>query len=226
MTGSPDDGPVTTSTRTEWLIPTGLITLSAVPVLVGALRVGQLAGVPVGIDANPTFAAFPVPVIVHIVGATVYCLLGALQFAPGFRRRRPGWHRAAGRLLIPFGLAAALAGIWMTVFQSPNGPLQAGFRLGFGTAMVVAILLGLAAVRRRDIVAHRAWMTRGYAIGLGAGTQFVLLATWSLAVGSPDELTETLLLAAGWMVNLAVAEWSVRRSLGARRPVPAPTLGR
>ena len=37
--------------------------------------------------------------------------------------------------------------------------------------MALAIVLGLAAIRRRDIARHRAWMIRGYAIGLGAGTQ-------------------------------------------------------
>ena len=37
--------------------------------------------------------------------------------------------------------------------------------------MGVSIILGLAAIRRRDIVTHRAWMTRAYALALGAGTQ-------------------------------------------------------
>jgi hypothetical protein len=33
--------------------------------------------------------------------------------------------------------------------------------------MVLSIILGFAAIRRRDIIGHRAWMMRGYAIGLG-----------------------------------------------------------
>ena len=37
--------------------------------------------------------------------------------------------------------------------------------------MAAAIVLGFTAIRRRDIAAHRAWMIRAYALGLGAGTQ-------------------------------------------------------
>jgi len=45
-----------------------------------------------------------------------------------------------------------------------------GFRMLFGSGMVVSIALGLAAILRRDIAQHRAWMIRGYAIGQGAVT--------------------------------------------------------
>ena len=46
----------------------------------------------------------------HIVGAAVYALLGAFQFSARLRRRRPGWHRRAGRVLVVAGLAVALSG--------------------------------------------------------------------------------------------------------------------
>ena len=47
--------------------------------------------------ANARFFASPLPVVLHILSASVYAILGAFQFAPGFRRRMPGWHRV-GRL--------------------------------------------------------------------------------------------------------------------------------
>jgi uncharacterized membrane protein len=103
-----------------------------------------------------------------IVTATVYNLVGAFQFSPGLRRRRPRWHRAAGRVLIPCGLAAALAGLWMSQFYPApegDGPLLYLIRLVFGGAMVAALILGFIAVRRGDFTRHRAWMIRGYAIG-------------------------------------------------------------
>jgi uncharacterized membrane protein YozB (DUF420 family) len=37
--------------------------------------------------------------------------------------------------------------------------------------MGACVLLGLAAIRRRNIAAHAAWMTRAYALALGVGTQ-------------------------------------------------------
>ena len=33
--------------------------------------------------------------------------------------------------------------------------------------MAASIILGLAAIRRRDIDRHRTWMTRAYALALG-----------------------------------------------------------
>lgn len=205
---------MTSSAKRKWLVPVGLIMLSAVPVIAGAARVTELtAGAAVTPD-NARFFASPVPVLVHIVGASLYCLLGAFQFAPGLRRRRPGWHRIAGRLLIPGGLAAALSGLWMTLFY-PRPPIDdvllTPIRLLFGSAMVGCIVLGFAAIRRRDIPRHRAWMARGYAIGLGAGTQVLTHLPWILLAGQPRGLARVLLMVAGWVINLAVTEWALRR---------------
>jgi hypothetical protein len=221
------DGVTTTSRRPGWLLPTGLIALSLVPVAAGAFRVAQLA---VGARVMPTDERFfdsPVPVLLHIVGASVFCLLGALQFAPAFRRRRIGWHRTAGRLIVPGGLIAALSGLWMAVFypRPPGvGDLLTGERLVFGTAMAAALTLGFLAVRRRDIATHRAWMMRGYAIGQGAGTQFLTIVSWSLLVGPPGVLANALLHGASWLINLAVAEWFIRRSTATPTRTPALVL--
>ncbi|NJC66097.1 DUF2306 domain-containing protein [Planosporangium flavigriseum] len=195
-------------------MPVGLILLSAVPVIAGAARVAQLTGGGPVTPDNARFFASPAPVVVHIVSVTLYSLLGAFQFSPGFRRRRPGWHRIAGRLLVPCGLAAALSGLWMTLFY-PRPPadhvLLTPMRLVFGSAMVACIALGFAAIRRRDITRHRAWMARGYAIGLGAGSQALTHLPWILLVGQPTGLTRALLMLAGWVINLAVVEWALRR---------------
>ena len=54
-------------------------------------------------------------------------------------------------------------------------------------------------------------MMRGYAIGLGAGTQVLTQLAGSLSVGPPSELSGALLMGAGWVINLAVAEWAIRK---------------
>ncbi|MFI6094914.1 DUF2306 domain-containing protein [Lentzea sp. NPDC051213] len=205
---------MTSSAKWDKLIPAAIILFSVIPVLGGALRLGELGGGAEITPDNARFFASPVPVVVHAVTVSVYSILGAFQFAPGFRRRRPGWHRAAGRLLVLCGLLGALSGLWMTVFYpkpADVGALLTGIRLVFGTAWVVFIVLGFAAVRRRDFTGHRAWMIRGFAIGLGAGTQAVTLSAWLLAFGAPDRLSKAMLMLASWLVNLAVAEWIIRR---------------
>jgi uncharacterized membrane protein len=211
---------VTSSRTRQWPLLVGLLLLSSVPVIAGAARVGQLA---VGAEVtaeNARFVASPVPVVVHIVGATLYCLLGAFQFVPALRRR--SWHRRAGRLLVPLGLAAALSGIWMTLFY-PRPPIDdvllTPIRLVFGAAMVAGLVLGVTAILRRDVAAHRAWMARAYAIALGAGTQVLTHLPWMVLVGPPSGTPRVLLMLAGWGINLAVVEWALRRRPAPPRPV-------
>ncbi|GAB3389222.1 DUF2306 domain-containing protein [Humibacter soli] len=208
--------------RRDWLIPAGLVLLSLVPVIAGADRVASLA---VGVETTPENARFtgmPAPVIIHIVSATVYSLLGAFQFQPGFRARHPKWHRVAGRVLVPAGLATALSGLWMTQFYvlpAHDGGLLPAARWVFGVGMFVAIVLGFVAVLRRRFDAHRAWMMRGYAIALGAGTQVITMGAW-VAIGGNPETTKAVPMIAGWVINPAVAEWIIRRHVLRTARVP------
>ena len=77
--------------------------------------------------------------------------------------------------------------------------------------MAACLVLGFAAIRRRDIAAHRAWMVRAYALGLAAGTQ-AFTEPLGVALFGDAVVVSDLAKGAGWVVNLAVAEWVVRRS--------------
>jgi uncharacterized membrane protein len=212
--------------RADWLLPAGLILLSLIPFIAGIFRVVVLARGAEVTPENARFFAVPLPVLLHILGALPFCVLGAFQFAPGFRRRWPTWHRRAGRALVLCGLTAGLSGLWMTQFYPLYPQLQNrllyGFRMLFGSAMVLSILLSLVAIRRRKIARHRAWIMRGYALGQGAGTQAFTAITWLLIFGTPNQLTMELLMGASWAINLAVAEWIIRRER-ARPALPRPT---
>ena len=172
-----------------WLVA-ALLLLSAFPLVAGAFRLRELTGGAEITSANARFFASPLPLVVHIVSAGVYAILGALQFANGFRRHWPGWHRAAGRLLVVCGLLVGLSGVWMTLFYSlpdSDGALLYALRLLFGSAMVASIIPGFTAIRRGDVNEHRTWMPRGYAIGLGASTQMLTLMMGEIIVGPPSE---------------------------------------
>jgi uncharacterized membrane protein len=190
-----------------------------VPIIAGASRVTQLAAGATVTAANARFFDSPIPVVVHIVGSSTFLLLGALQFAPSLRRR--GWHRRAGRIVAPAGVLSALSAIWMTLFyalpSSVTTPGLSAIRLVLATAMIAAIAIAVVAVRRGNVASHSAWMTRGYAIGLGAGTQVFTILPFTLLVGTPSPVVYTVLMAAGWAINLAVAEVVIRRR-GATAP--------
>lgn len=201
-----------------WLSAFGLIALSAIPMVGGVVRLKSIAaGAPVTHD-NARFMAAPAPVTLHVVCACLFCVFGAFQFVDGFRRAWPRWHRVAGRVWTAFGLVAGISGLWMNQFYAlppSDGALLYFFRLLFGAAMVACLGLGFAAIRQRNVARHAAWMTRGYAIGLGAGTQALVLTPFSLH-GPPSVLARALLMGASWAINLAIAEWIIRRRSPAR----------
>lgn len=162
---------------------------------------------------NVRFFTSPIPVILHIVSVTIYATLGAFQFSTGFRRRWPNWHRAAGRILVVAGLVAALSGLWMAMLYAivpADSALLHAFRLFFGAAMAISIVLGFAAIRQRKISEHQAWMRRAYAIGMGAGTQALIQIPYVMII-KPDSFPLALLMGGAWLLNLSVAEWLIRR---------------
>jgi len=209
------------ATKSDWLIPAGLVLLSLVPSLAGIVRLAQLGGGAPVTAENARFLSAPLPAMLHIPAAIAFAIVGAFQFSAGFRRRHRGWHRAAGRVLLPCGFVVALSGLWMAqTYAWPAGDGVAVYveRLLFGSAMFVSLVLSVRAILRRDFVTHGAWMTRAYAIGLGAGTQVLTHLPWFILVGpKPGELPRGVMMGAGWVINVVVAEWVIRR--GARQPV-------
>ena len=213
------------STQSDWLVPAVLIALSIVPAVAGTVRLAELAGGGNVTPENARFFAAPLPVVLHIPAVMVYSMLGAFQFSRSFRRRRPGWHRAAGRILIPCGLVAALSGLWMARFYPwPQDDGQALYieRLVFGSAMVASIVLAVDAIQRLDFASHGMWMIRAYAIGMGAGTQVLTHLPWFVLVGAkPGELPRAVLMGAGRAINVVVAEWIIRRRQARPRTILA-----
>lgn len=195
--------------RADWLVPMGLIALALMPVVAGLLRLTMLATGGPFAGESARFVEAPMPVVVHIISVTVFSLLGAFQFAPDFRRRRPDWHRAAGRVVVIAALGAASSGLWMAssyAIVPADSDLLHGLRLLFGWAMMFATARGLFAIVGGQFTSHQAWMRRAYAIGLGAGTQALLLGPAMLLFGEPDDTSRALMMGAGWMLNLIVAE--------------------
>ncbi|OYX58383.1 MAG: hypothetical protein B7Y93_01795 [Micrococcales bacterium 32-70-13] len=197
--------------RSGWPAVTGLLLLSALPILGGVLRLEELGTDPASAPSSP---ALTVAIVAHIVGMSVYCLLGAFQFSPALRGRR-AWHRRAGRVLIPAGMIGALGSIVLAVFF--YGPAEefalAIVRIVFAVPMLGFLMLATRAIARRRFDAHGAWMTRAYAIAITGGTQALVLIVWSLFGGETSIVSETWLVGVGFVINSLVAEGIIRRRL-------------
>jgi len=209
--------------RSGWWVPPALLALAFIPVAGGIGRLLEVLGGPEALATDSRFAAAPAPLVMHIVAAVVYAVLGAFRFSARLRRRHPGWHRRAGRLLVVVGLAVAFSGLWMTLAfpqKDGTGDILWVTRLLVGSGMGAAVILGLVAIRNRSITRHRAWMTRAYALALGAGTQAFTVGFGEALFGTGVVRSDLMMAAAAsWAINLAIAEWIIRRPAmrGAKR---------
>ena len=168
--------------------------------------------------------------VIHVPSAATAMILGALQFVPRIRARRPV-HRAIGRTFLGVGtLAFMVTGIPLAL-STPDGNITRFGVLVPATLWPVVAVIAWRAIRRRDVVRHREWMIRLYAITFFAITtrmlvplmllvQVPVMSSWydgdrQAAVSASIPYGQWL----GWIIDLAVAEWIVRRTRG--RSLPA-----
>jgi len=151
--------------------------------------------------------------LAHVSAAPLALALGAFQFFPGLRARRPGLHRWSGRL---YALAILVAGIGaLAMGPTITGGLPA--QLGFGPLALAWLAttgnaLRLAMAGR--IAAHRRWMIRSYALTFAAVTLRIELALLVGGFGLSYAAAIVILAWACWLPNLALAELALRRKAG------------
>lgn len=160
-------------------------------------------------DMRAAFEANRAVVYVHVFASSIALLLGPFQFMDGLRARRLNLHRWMGRLYLGVGvLLGGLAGLHMAFFAYGGIVSQ----LGFGALAVAWLYTGFrayAAIRAKDIAAHRRWMLRNFALAFGA----VTLRLWlpgSVVAGIPFDLAYPAIAWLCWVPNLVAAEWLLK----------------
>jgi uncharacterized membrane protein len=110
----------------------------------------------------------------HISGGGLALLIGWLQFSARLRARYPRLHRRIGTVYVVAVGLSSLAGCVLALFAT-GGWLAV---TGFGALAVLWIstdVLAYLSIRRRDIVRHREWMIRNYALTFAAVTLRIYL---------------------------------------------------
>jgi uncharacterized membrane protein len=204
--------------RYEWGILIGLLILSFVPSIGGMFRLADLQpGVDIDfLPKNPRIDSAPTPVLFHLITVIPYCILGAFQFLPSFRKNYRKWHRNSGKALVVAGIISALSGLWMTHYYafpiSLQGNLLYYVRVIIGVSMFVFIVLVYVSIRERKFSQHQSWMIRAYALGQGAGTQVFVMLPWVITTGEPEGFIRDVLMTVAWIINIWVAEWIINKN--------------
>jgi len=148
---------------------------------------------------------------VHVFTSLLALAAGFTQFAPSLLRRWPPVHRWMGRLyVLDVCLVTGPASLIMAFYA--NGGITS--RLAFSilaTLWITTTALAYRTALRRQWSEHRAWMIRSYALTLSA----ITLRAWKvliIAAVHPAPMDAYRIVAwLGFVPNLLIAEWWVRR---------------
>ena len=170
-------------------------------------------------------ASYPWALTGHIIGGSALLILGFAQFSAQLRRACPACHRWTGRALIALGVFFALSSLWMNFSDQAMAAsaLHDGAQNLVAVLFLIALGLGVAAIRRGEVARHRVWMLRAYALTLGAATQTVMLLPVFLIFGEVEGTAFDLVFISGWLINLAVAEVLIRNRHRPRPLSPSQT---
>jgi hypothetical protein len=161
-------------------------------------------------DVDRAYVEHPWLAYLHIAPGVLYLLGAPLQLAYRVRSRHYTLHRRLGRVLLA---AALLCGVFAIVFGilfSFGGAGEAAASVVFGGWFVGCLAVAFLAVRRDDVVRHRRWMIRAFAVGIGVGT----IRIWIILLTELGVLDLRESFAPAFWVSFAthvlVAEWWVR----------------
>lgn len=166
-------------------------------------------------NTDDIFARYPILTLVHIVPGLVFLLLAPFQFSKKIRNGNKRKHRRSGRLVIVIGLITGVTAFTMSIaMPSIGGVNQAAATLMFSIFFLYSLLKAWQKAIRRDLILHREWMIRAYAIGLAITTIRPIVgaffATSRLTGLTPYEFFGTAFWI-GFVLHLVVAEaWLYR----------------
>jgi uncharacterized membrane protein len=158
---------------------------------------------------------YPIWAALHFTAGGLWAVLAPFQLWGRIRSRFIAFHRAAGRIAAVAGVITALSGISL-VFAMPERPVsERSVMTSFFLLFLFFLGKAVAAIRARNIAAHREWMVRMIALGLGPMTQRIIFPVFLLSFGirSTPQFWDLFVTAAwlGGAINLFVCEWWLSR---------------
>ena len=140
----------------------------------------------------------------HGVTGALALFLGPLQFSDRFRQGLLPWHRVIGRIYVCGVGVAAPVGVYIEYIKYIHtiAPLRLFLATtAFGILLVLTTGMGFFMAKHRNILAHKKWMTRSYAVALiFLEVRCVDQIPWlARIVDWPSRMLETHSISDSWM---------------------------
>ena len=116
----------------------------------------------VHMDQAVPYSAGLLFLLVHTTMGAVCLAIGPFQFSSRIRQRYPAYHRAAGKVYLTSVTLSMVAGL-AYLSQTPAADVFSGAPFAIGLwgldfMVLLTAYLAYAAIRKRDVVRHQAWM--------------------------------------------------------------------
>jgi len=147
--------------------------------------------------------------VAHITASPIALFIGAFQFFPKMRAKRPTLHRWLGRIYGVSVLVGGVSGISLAL-GAVGGPIASA---GFGLLAIAWIFTTGQAIRLAmagNYQKHREWMIRSFALTFAAVTLRLLLAGFMVAGFEYGPATVYIAWLC-WVPNLIFAQWWIGR---------------
>ncbi|MBL8630352.1 MAG: DUF2306 domain-containing protein, partial [Rhodospirillaceae bacterium] len=153
----------------------GLVVLASLSIVAYAAYYAALGEASFRPPLKASFDQRPWAIGVHASMGALGLLLCLFQMSQRLRSKRPGIHRWIGRITVPIAVFSGSAGLLLAVYSFGGWITHIGFGL-LAVGTITCPILGWLAMRRKDVKAHRAWMTRTFLFLFSAVTLRILLA--------------------------------------------------
>jgi uncharacterized membrane protein len=151
---------------------------------------------------------FPRELSIHAIAGSIALLVGPWQLSASLRAAHPRVHRWLGRIYLADVLAAWLLAIFLMPTVTTGFPAASAF-FTIGMLWMGFMVLGVLAIRRRDVQAHRRWMLRSYAMAFAAVTiRFYFHPAKALGISFEHSYAASLWLS--FLTNMMVIETALR----------------
>ena len=206
----------TVGVRAERVVLIGIGVLVAIVVTFYGLRLAtDVPFLATGTEPEPDdfasrYVAHPWLAYLHMTPGVLYLLGALLQLSARIRTRHYTLHRRLGRVLVGAGALSVVLALVLGLRFPWGGTAEAYATVVFGCWFLACLLLAVRAIRRGDMVAHRRWMIRAFAIGVGVGTIRIWIQVFFGfgLLGFRDSFGVAFWLA--FVLHVLAAEWWLR----------------
>ncbi|KZN67801.1 DUF2306 domain-containing protein [Pseudoalteromonas luteoviolacea] len=175
----------------QWAFALYILSLYALPLMLGAIDKAQTVSVTQGLNSNIDLnsAMF----FAHVLPAILMAMSGLFQLIPNVRSRFPRFHRYNGRMFFTLGLAGAFTGLYLTWITghrlSDIGSIGVTVN---GILIPIAIYFAWQAAVKKRFALHQRFAVHSFLLVNGVWTFRLYLMGWYIVNQGMNGNTQTL----------------------------------